>query len=193
MKKLILTLCAAGMGLYASAQQMDQAAAMKAWEEYKTPGDVHKMIAKSDGKWTHETTMWMDPSAPPTKSKGTCTNKMIMGGRYQQSNLTGTMMGMPFEGMSLMGYDNKTHVFTSAWVDNMGTGMMTMEGKWDDATKSITFNGKCVEPMSGESMGVREIFTMQDDNHQTMEMYQSMGGQEMKVMEVKFTRASAKK
>lgn len=193
MKKLILTLCAAGMGLYAGAQQMDQAAAMKAWEEYKTPGDVHKMIAKSDGKWTHETSMWMDPSAPPTKSKGTCTNKMIMGGRYQQSNLTGTMLGQPFEGMSLMGYDNKTHIFTSAWVDNMGTGLMTMEGKWDDATKSITFNGKCVEPMSGESMAVREVFTMQDDNHQTMEMYQTMGGQEMKVMEVKFTRATAKK
>ncbi|MBK9333372.1 MAG: DUF1579 family protein [Ignavibacteria bacterium] len=29
-----------------------------------------------------------------------------MGGRYQQGKHTGDMMGMPFEGMSLLGYDN---------------------------------------------------------------------------------------
>lgn len=31
---------------------------------------------------------------------------MIFGGRYQLSNYKGNFMGMPFEGMSIMGYDN---------------------------------------------------------------------------------------
>ena len=192
MKKVIFTLFAAGASLVAAAQQADQAAAMKAWEDYKTPSSVHKMIAESDGKWNNETTMWMDPSAPPMKSKGTCVNKMILGGRYQQSTFTGTMMEMPFEGMSLLGYDNKTQTFTNTWVDNMGTGTMTLHGKWDDATKSITFTGKAVDPMSGEEMPIREVFTIKDKDHQVMEMYQTMGGQEMKAMEVKFTRAAKK-
>jgi hypothetical protein len=28
-------------------------------------------------------------------------------------------------------------MFSSSWVDNMGTGIMNMEGTWDEATKSI--------------------------------------------------------
>jgi len=193
MKKIMVTLFAAcAFATAASAQQMDQEAAMKAWQDYMTPGDVHKMLAKSDGKWTHQSTMWMDPSAPPMKSSGTCMNKMIMGGRYQLSNYTGTMMGKPFEGMGLLGYDNKKQTFTSTWIDNMGTGTMTMEGTWDDATKTISFKGTCVDPMSGQDMPVREEFTIVDDNHHKMEMYQTMGGKENKMMEIVFTRAAKK-
>lgn len=29
-------------------------AAMKAWQAYMTPGEVHQMIAKSDGNWKAE-------------------------------------------------------------------------------------------------------------------------------------------
>lgn len=193
MKKLIITLITAcGIATAANAQQADQAAAMKAWTEYMTPGSVHKMMSKSDGKWTAETSSWMDPSAPPMKTKGIMNNKMILGGRYQKSVFTGEMMGQPFEGHSLLGYDNKKQVFKSMWIDNMGTGMMMLEGKWDDATKSITFNGTAVDPMSGNELPVREVFTYKDANHEHMEMYQTMNGQEMKMMEIDFTRVAKK-
>ena len=102
---------------------------------------------------------------------------------------SGDMMGQKFEGRGLLGYDNKTQLFTTTWVDNMTTGTMTLKGKWDDATKSITFTGTEVDPMTGSDAQVREVFTINDDNHSTMEMYRSMGGQETKTMEIKFTRA----
>ena len=79
---------------------------MKAWQAYMTPGDAHKMIAKSDGQWKAEVTVWMAPGGPPEKSTSTCTNKMILGGRYQQSTHKGMFNGMPFEGISTFGYDN---------------------------------------------------------------------------------------
>ncbi len=190
MKKHILTLMAvAALATSAGAQQMDQAAAMRSWKEYMTPGTVHKMLAKSDGKWNVATSTWMDPSAPPMKSTGSVTNKMILGGRYQESMYTGQMMGQAFEGRSLMGYDNKKGMFKSVWMDNMGTGIMTLEGKWDDATHTITFTGMEVDPMSGVENPVRELFTYKDDNHQHMEMYQTMNGQELKMMEIDFTRS----
>ena len=66
--------------------------------DYMTPGSVHQMLAKSDGEWTAETTLWAAPGAPPTKSTGTAVNRMILGGRYQESKNTGNFMGMPFEG-----------------------------------------------------------------------------------------------
>ncbi len=71
-------------------------ASMKAWMTNMTPGDVHKMLAESDGEWNEDMTMWMAPGAPPTKSNATAVNKMIMGGRYQQSMHTGSFNGMSF-------------------------------------------------------------------------------------------------
>ncbi|MEP6513232.1 MAG: DUF1579 domain-containing protein [Parafilimonas sp.] len=190
MKKLALTLSSLffitlSIQLHA---QMDEAS-QKAWMAYMTPGNVHQMLAKSEGQWKEDVTMWMMPGQEPMHSTASATNKMIMGGRYQQSTHTGDMMGMPFEGMSVMGYDNAKKMFVSSWVDNMGTGMMNMEGTWDDATKSITMKGTTVEPMTGKDMNVREVFKFMDDNTQMLEMYMMMpDGKEFKSMEIKFTR-----
>ena len=51
-----------------------------------------------------------------------------LGGRYVIGKFAGTMMGQPFEGMSTMGYDNAKKMFTSTWVDNMGTGIVHYDG-----------------------------------------------------------------
>jgi len=163
---------------------------MKSWEAYMTPGSIHKMIAMSDGVWNEEITMWMDPSAPPTKSKAKATNKMILGGRYQESKHVGTFDGKPFEGYSVLAYDNAKKVFQSTWIDNMGTGMMYLEGTWDEPKKTIHFKGNCVDPMSGQDMMVREEFTIIDDNNQKLMMYMTMPGQpEVKTMEITLKRA----
>jgi hypothetical protein len=168
--------------------QGDDAAGQKAWMAYMTPGPVHQMVAKSDGDWKADVTMWMAPGAQPTKSSADCTNKMILGGRYQESKYKGTMMGMPFEGMGLMAYDNAKKIFISSWVDNMGTGMMNLEGKWDDNSKSITFLGKSVDPMTGKDMDIRQVLKIIDDNTQELDMYVPMNGQDFKTMEIKLTR-----
>lgn len=195
MKKALLSLSLLALcGTLSYAQEMNEQEAMKKWQEYMTPGNEHKMLAKSDGTWKEDITMWMAPGAPPSKSNGSCVNRMILGGRYQESKHTSKFDGMPFEGIGTFGYDNVRKLFVSSWVDNMGTGIMYMEGTWDDATKSITLKGKCTDPMSGGEMAVREVFTMVDDNHQKMEMYMTMNGQEHKSMEILFTRtASGKK
>ena len=164
-------------------------AAMKVWKEYMTPGDVHKMIASADGEWTVKILMWMDPTATtPSETVSTTTNEMIMGGRYQLSKTKGTMMGMPFEGMSLLGYDNTKKVFTSTWVDNFGTGTMTLEGVWNDATKSIELKGKSFDPITSKDASIREIIKFTDNDHQEMQMFETKSGSEKKTMEIKMTR-----
>lgn len=162
----------------------------KAWMAYSTPGEQHKELAKCDGNWKAAVTHWMMPGSEGMKSDGTCTNKMIMGGRYQLTEFKGNFMGMPFEGMGILGYDNAKKVFNNSWVDNMGTGVMTMEGKWDAKTNSITFKGMMVDPMTGKDCKVREIFKMIDDSKQIMEMYAPTpdGKGEFKTMEIVFTR-----
>lgn len=178
------------LAIFCCKAQQNQEEAMKAWQAYMTPGEPHKMLAKSNGLWNEEVTSWMAPGAAPEKSKATAENKMIMNGLYQQSMHKGTMMGMPFEGISTVGYDNAKKMYVSSWVDNMGSGIMNMEGVWDNASKSITFKGTCTDPMTSKSMNVREVFKVIDDNTQMMEMYMpGPDGKEFKTMEIKFTRA----
>lgn len=187
MKRLLL-LSATISIMFLQNSAKAQSAEEKAWMEYMTPGAIHQMIAKSDGEWSFDMSMWMAPNTAPTSSTGTTVNKMVLGGRYQESVHKGTLMGMPFEGHSLLAYDNAKKIFQNTWVDNMGTGIMKMEGTWDDATKSITLTGTTVDPSTGKDMNVREVFKMVDDDHQTMEMYMNHNGQEFKTMEIKYTR-----
>lgn len=190
MKRTFLCFCSVLLSVifcHVSAQG-NQEAMQKAWMEHMTPGNTHKMLSKADGQWTVETTLWMEPGAQPVKSTGTADVKMILGGRYQESKHSGNMMGMPFEGISVTGYDNAKKVFVNSWVDNMGTGMMNMEGKWDDNTKTINFSGKVFDPMTNKEMMVRETFKMIDDNTQSMEMFMTHDGKEFKSMELKLTR-----
>ena len=169
---------------------VDSATEMKAWTEYSTPGEAHKMLAKTTGTWIGESTAWMGNGAPPNKSKSTLVNKMIMDGRYQPSTFKGDMMGMPFEGMSIGGYDNHKKKYFTTWIDNMGTGFLKMEGTMDESSKKINYSGKMVNPANGIECEMRELYTMIDDNTGLMELYgpDSKTGKEYKTMEIKLTR-----
>jgi len=168
---------------------MDSAAMMKSWADFKTPGDMHKWMAKTDGRWTGEVSHWIDPAAPPTKSMAAMNNKTTMGGLYQTGTYSGTMMGQPFEGMSTMGYDNAKKMFVSTWVDNMGSGIIYMTGTMDNATNTLKMSGKQTDPMTGKEMDIRQVNTFTNATTQKLVMYGTgMDGKEMKFMEGTFTR-----
>lgn len=160
----------------------------KAYMEYMTPGPTQQMMAKSAGTWTGTVTMWTPENATPSTSTMETTNTMILGGRYLQSTNKGTMMGQPFEGIGVTGYDNSKKVFVSSWVDNMGTGMIFMEGTWDAATNSMKLSGKNTDPVTGKDVPIREEMKFVDDNHQELVMYFTEKGKEFKGMEIKYVR-----
>lgn len=163
---------------------------MAKWMAYATPGEAHKLLADDAGEWSGESTMWMSADAPPSKTTVNAVNSMILGGRYQQGKHTGCMDGMPFEGISTIGYDNNKKKYMSSWVDNMGTGVMLMEGTYDPATKTVKFSGNCINPMTGKDMKMREEFTIVDNNTRKMVMYSPdmKTGKEFKSMEIVLTR-----
>lgn len=164
---------------------------MKAWTEYMTPGEIHKMMASWDGNWEGDVKMWMAPGQDPVSSKATSVNRMILGGRYQESRTTGNFYGMPLEGISTMAYDNSKKRFLNTWIDNFGTGMVFMEGTWDPATKTMEFKGKGLDPLIGKEIPMRQTIKILDDNTQLMEMYSTPeGGKEMKSMEITMKRKS---
>jgi hypothetical protein len=161
---------------------------MKVWQEYMTPGKMHEGMAATTGDWTYESTMWMAPDTDPVTSKGTMTSEMLLGGRYMKQVHKGEMMGMPFEGINIVGFDNAKQKYVSTWMDNMGTGMMTAEGTYDEATKSINMTGSYFDPMTKTNLEFREVVKMVSDKEQHMEMYMLNEGKEFKNMEIVFTK-----
>ena len=171
------------------AAMPDSAAMMKAWQEFATPGTMHKWMEKTNGTWEGEVTQWMDPKAPPSKSKATNMQISVMGGRYVVGKYIGTMMGQPFEGMNIMGYDNGKKMFVSTWMDNMGTGIVHMSGTYDEATKMLNLKGHQTDPVTGKDSDMREEMTMIDNDSYSMAMYGTgMDGKEMKFMEAVFKK-----
>ncbi|HEV9037000.1 MAG TPA: DUF1579 domain-containing protein [Puia sp.] len=181
----LLALAAISLSQPSHAQSSDD---MKAMMAYSTPGDSHKMLAKMAGTWSATVTFWMPGNATPMTSTATAVNEMILGGRYLQSKNSGNMMGQPFEGIGVTGYDNAKKVYLATWIDNFGTGIMTMTGSWDEASKAIVFTGTEVDPASGKDYPIRQVVRNPDDNTQVMEMYATMGGKEIKTMEIKYVR-----
>ncbi len=166
--------------------------------EMAKPGENHKMLEGLAGKWTYAVKWWMRPDAPPMESTGTCSTKTVMGGRYVISRhkgqksmpgADGKMMDSDFEGMGTEGYDNAKKTFVASWIDNMGTGIMIMEGTYDSAAKTMTYVGE-EEPMAGVKFKVRELVKYTDKDHHTMEFYEVHDGTEVKVMEIAYTRSS---
>ena len=190
MNKLTFALLTAAAVCFFHPARAQSDADMKAMMAYSTPGEIHKMMAKSVGTWTAAISMWMQPNTPPMNSTGEMKNEMILGGRYLKGTNTGNFMGQPFEGISMTGYDNAKKIFVNNWIDNMGTGMMNLTGTWDASNNSINFTGTMVDPASGKDIPIRETLKFTDDNHQTLEMFANVapGGQEFKTMEIKFTR-----
>ncbi len=169
------------------AQQADQQEMMKKWQEYMTPGQVHQDFAKMAGDWKAAVTMF-DPSGQQMQSEATANFEMILGGRYMKSTFKGNMMGMPFEGMGLDGYDNATKEYLSTWVDNMSTGIMFMKGVWDDATKSVIYTGTSTDPMTGKPQPIKSINKVVDDKHVINTMFNVVNGQDVKMMEITYSR-----
>ena len=186
---LLLGMASLTVTHYATAQGDDMAAMQKAWEDFMTPGEMHKFLAKLNGSWDAEVLTYMDPSAPPTKSTAMQVNETIMGGLYQLTTFTGNMMGMPFEGRGTMGFDNSKKIFVATWIDNLGSGIIYMTGTWDEKAKTLHFKGTQTDPMTGKDSPIREELKVVNDNTHVMTMYgQGMDGKEAKFMEATFKR-----
>ncbi|TDX13443.1 DUF1579 domain-containing protein [Flavobacterium sp. S87F.05.LMB.W.Kidney.N] len=165
-------------------EPVDSATQAKAWQAYATPGAPHKLMTDEVGTWNCDMTFWYEPNAKPEKTTSVANIKMILGGRYQESDYQGKIMGAPFVGKSTLAYNNASKEYTTTFIDNMGTGMMVAFGKYDEKTKTIEFKGDVVNPVTGKKAPYREVYTIVDPTTRKMEMYDTKNGTEYKSMEI---------
>jgi hypothetical protein len=180
----------------ATTSAMPSADEMKQMMELAKTNENHKLLASMAGTWKYTVKMYIDPNSKPTESTGTAVRTAVMDGRYLSGDYSGKfkmpgadgkMMDMNFKGMSMDGYDNVKKKFVSGWVDNMGTGIMILEGTYDAATKTFTYTGE-YEGMPGMKSKVRQLIKSTDKDNMTMEYYEDRGQGETKSMEIVYKR-----
>ena len=180
---LSLSLAAAYPAL---AQEYDETAVMAAYEKAMTPGEHHAKLALLEGNWAMTVTVWMQPGAEPTVSSATSTSKMVMGGRYMLDTVEGTAMGMPFSGMGWTGYDNVDQQYESTWIDNLGTGIYTYHGQWDDEVNGIVMHGSYTDPVTGQKVESKTVTRLEGPDKMVYTSYERRKGDEeaRKTMEI---------
>ncbi len=171
----LLLAASVGVGLAddkpAASSAPSQDEITKAWIAQGTPGAAHKALEAVAGSWDVKTKMWMDPSAPAQESTGTSENKMILGGRFLEQRYAGTMMGQPFNGIGVTGYDNYKTKVVATWIDSMNTGIMTMQGTWDKTMKVLTSYGTMDDVVAKKPLKMKTVVTIVDADHHTYDSW----------------------
>jgi len=167
----------------------DQAEILRKWMEFMTPGEPHRAMAAREGTWAGDATLF--ENGTESTSRTTYERTAILGGRYVQENVTGAWGGMPFEGRSIVGFDNHRQEYFTIWMDSFGTGFMAFRGtKAEDG--SITMTTQPEEDFLGRTSSYRTVTRFPDADTETFEMFHvDAEGKEALAMKMTLTRQGA--
>ena len=175
----------------------EMAKMMEVAQKAATPGEFHEHLKPLAGKWTFTTRYRMSADGPWEQSTGSAVYKWILGGRILVQEVKANpspadaMMGGPFEGYGITGYDNVSKKYFNVWCDNMGTGMMSSTGTCDGSGKIISYMGEYNDPMTGQPKTVKSVLKIVGDDKSVYEMYEkSPDGKEYMSVEVTYVRGT---
>lgn len=171
------------------AGEMSQEEMMSAWMKLNAPGVNHDQLKNMAGEWDVEMRIFAGPGGEPMVDKGKAKFTTILDGRFVQEELTGKMLGMPWNGMGVYGYDNVRNLFTCFWIDSTSTQMYTCKGtRTPDGT--MTLYGEMDEPsMSMYGRVVKFVHTWPSKDKHVMACYDLAAGPDHKAFEISYTRA----
>ena len=173
----------------AQEAQQDQQAMMEAYMKMMAPNENHEYLKNFVGAWDVTTTSWMMPGEEPAITHNFSKAELILGGRFLRMVFEGTMMGMPFEGIQIIGYDNIQKKYISFWIDNSSTGFYLLSGMLDDSGKVMTEKGVWPDPMSGGNMKVKTTTKWIGPDEFVYEMFMiGPDGQEFKSLQNQMKR-----
>lgn len=164
---------------------------MKKMMEAGTPGAEHKVLESAVGEWNFTGKNWHGPKSKSTEWKGTSTMEMVLGGRFLKQTLKGDMMGMPYEGTGMQGYNNVEKRYEATWMDNMSTAPMMMYGQYDQKSKTLKDEGEHSCPFTEtKKCKARSEWKFAGKDKMVFNLYGAdlQTGKEYKMMEMTYTR-----
>ena len=166
----------------------EQKAEMEAYMKAGTPGEPHRHLAESAGTYDTKVKSWPDAKSEPMVESGSATRTVDLDGRVVVERFNGSMMGMPFTGTGMTGFDNVSGKYWSTWTDSMSTGIMVSEGTCD-AQQVCTFIGSWNDPVKKAKVTAKMILRHVKPGVEVFEMHgPGKDGKEFKMMEITYTK-----
>jgi hypothetical protein len=159
------------------------------WSEYMTPSDVHTMLAKYIGSFKMEITMSMGEEKEPAIIIIDSEHTMLLGGRFLEMKQQGKMMGMDYQSIMNIGFNNTDKKMALTTITNMGTGTLSLFGNWDEKAKSAALYGELTNPVSKNTINVKQVVTFVNENTILIESFDQEGDTpEKKTVQYKLMR-----
>lgn len=151
-------------------------------------GPQHEALAAHAGAWQVEGAYWMAPGGEATPMTATAQIASLFGGRFIVEAFSSEMMGQPYEGQLMQGYDNVTQRYWSVWTDSMNTGAWIYYGN-EVEPGVIEYRGTGHDVFAPTGRPTRLTVTADGDEGYTMHMYDHRPGvDEYVVMELNYSR-----
>ena len=149
------------------------------------PGPEHELLKKDVGTWDATVEMMMPPGPP---SKGTEVTALGPGGLWIITDFKSEMMGAPFQGHGVSGWDPARKKYVGTWVDSMSTSVMVTESTYDAASRSLTGWIDAPGP-DGQPMKLKAVTEYKDDDTRVFTMYmKGPDGKEAPTMRISYKR-----
>ena len=162
---------------------------MKKMEAASSPGPAHKALDALAGDWKVEMKCGTEPGGSPQVTQGTAKAQWTFNGRFLEEEFHGQMMGKPFTGRTVWGFDNTKQTFNSVWISDTATSMFTSEGKGDSGNKVITMEGKTSCAVTGRTdLTMKTVLRVSSRDKHVLEMFDESKGGNAKMMEITYTR-----
>ena len=146
----------------------------------------HKIFEKYAGTWDAE--IEMDAGAGPQKTKGTAVCKVACGGLFLITDFEGSMMGGPFFGHEVAGWDAANKCYQHYWFDSMNPTVTSGAGKYDAAKSTFHTQMKGVDPTGAPSEFHGTDVWTDADHHTWSMMMKGPDGAEIAAMTIRYTR-----
>jgi hypothetical protein len=161
------------------------------FEPRSKPGEGQKFLAQFAGEWDVAKT-FHPRAGRPVRVKGRCSQKMVQGGRFLQSDFTFASDAGETTGTGLIGFEPETGKFTSAWIDSRQTRMSFRQSEAKFDGKQIVLEGK---ELGAEKPARRSktVTTLEGGGEKIVHRQFAVGGDgaERLVMELVLTRKAA--
>ncbi len=159
------------------------------WTVYMTPSEVHQRLSQYTGNFTMEIAMSIETGKEPTIIVVNSEHKMLLGGRFLEMKQQGVMMGMDYQSIMTIGFNNIDRQMSLTTITNMGTGTLSLIGEWEEQTKTANLFGQLTNPLTKDIIKVRQTLTFVDDNTILIESYDTEADQpEKKTIQYKLIR-----
>jgi hypothetical protein len=110
-----------------------------------TAESAKAVLAMESGTWDADITFPANEAGKPdTKAKGVQVNRLRSGGMWIINEFS--VDGMPYEGTGIWGFDRTKGRFSGIWVDNNDQQIRMDDGRWDPATKTMTWSADLAQP-----------------------------------------------